>query len=104
MIESNVAPLGAEVEALLARVQAQTGVSRVDLVGKLLASQLADLADYSAWLDNIPKDQAALRERGKLLIHCYGPGSLVEDIKAIDPHYRTSAEIMALACGVNHDA
>lgn len=86
--------LGSEISAVILRVQAQTGIAPGELVSKLLAAQLADLASYSAWLDAIPPEQAELIERGRLLIHSYGPGSLEADIKTVDPHYRTAGEVM----------
>lgn len=100
MIKIDDEALGPEISAVLLRVQAQTGIAPGELVSKLLAAQLADLASYSAWLDAIPPEEADLIERGRLLIHSYGPGSLEGDIKTIDPHYRTVGEVMKT--GVRH--
>lgn len=78
--------------SLLRRLETHTGMSPSATLAKLFPAHLEELWEYLTWLDNLPEGDNPMRHRGELLIHSYGPRSLIDDIKTIDPLYRTPAE------------
>ena len=74
---------------LVARISEQTGLSAAAIVETMFNAHLADLHEYADWMDQLPEGNNPLRERGAYLLHSFGPGTLVDDIKQVDPTYRT---------------
>lgn len=79
-------PLTPEWDDLLTQVSEQTGLTAPKIIQKLLLAHFSDLVEYSTWLQQLPADSAKLKA-GRFLLHSYGPGTLVEDIKQLDPSF-----------------
>lgn len=77
---------------LLERLKKFTGMSPAQTVQKLIPSHLEELWVYLGWLEGLPEGPSKLRSLGTHLIHSYGPSSLIEDIKKIDPSFLTPNE------------
>ena len=74
---------------LLTRLQAFTGLSPAQTIQKIFPAHLTELWDYLHWLEEFPQEKNHL---GKFLIHNYGPTSLREEIKKLDPAYVPESE------------
>lgn len=77
---------------LLKRLEKFTGYSPAQTVAKLFPSHLEDLWNYVTWLESLPEEHSKLRSLGVRLLASYGPTTLTEDIKRIDPAYQTEGE------------
>lgn len=77
---------------LLTDLQALTGLSPAQTIQKLFPAHLEELHEYCAWLKQLPPGPSLQRTAGPYLLHSYGPDSLIEAIKKLDPAYRTGAE------------
>ena len=82
--------LDPEAFALLSSLGEQTGQSLSSIVNKLLGAHIADLSEYDHWLRQLP--DGPVKARGKYILHSYGPDTLVDAIKQIDPTYETYSE------------
>lgn len=78
--------------ALLRRLEAFTGLSPAQTIAKIFPAHLEELWSYLTWLESLPEGPSKLRSLGVNLLHSYGPTSLIQDIKRIDPAYETEAE------------
>lgn len=72
---------------LLTQLQALIGLSPAQIIQKLVPAHLEELFAYRAWLEQLPKDDGMLSKLGPHLLQSYGPTSLIQDIKRIDPGY-----------------
>lgn len=77
---------------LLTRLQKFTGLSPAQTIQKLLPSHLADLWSYLTWLEQLPKDCSKPNRLGSLLLHSYGPETLRQGIRELDPTYVSEVE------------
>lgn len=83
--------LDEDAAELIHRLHRLTGATTGEIIEKLLLAQLSDFWEYLTYLEQLPP--TGLRwERAVRLIHGYGPTTLVDDIKRIDPSYVTQAE------------
>ena len=80
---------------LLARLQTFTGLSPAATVQKLLPSHLEELWTYLTWLEQLPPGPSMTRSLGLNLIQSYGPDTLIDAIKKLDPTYKTEGEKFA---------
>jgi hypothetical protein len=80
---------------LLRELEKFTGLSPSQTVAKLFPSHLEELWAYLTWLEQLPNGPSRVRSLGCALLQSYGPSSLVEDIKRLDPTYQTEAEKLA---------
>jgi hypothetical protein len=80
---------------LLTRLQKFTGLSPAQAIQKLLPSHLPELFDYLTWLEKLPKDGSAKSQLGPFLMHNYGPDTLTQAIKKLDPAHQTEGEKFA---------
>lgn len=89
--------LDADSLELLRRIEKITAMSPSATLTKLLSSHLGELWTYVEWFEQLPDDAAskALQHRARYLPQNYGPGSLIDDIKELDPTYQTPAEKLA---------
>lgn len=89
--------MDADSMELLRRIEKITGMSPSAIVTKLFSSHLEELWVYVEWFEQLPDDAAskALQHRAKYLMQNYGPGTLIDDLKALDPTYQTPAEKLA---------
>lgn len=90
-------PLDESSIALLKRIESLTGSTAPQTIGKLWPSHLADLWEYVTWLEQLPEGPGRLRSLGENMLQSYGPETLVESIKRVDPAYVTEGEKSALA-------
>lgn len=81
--------------ALLKEVQEVSGMTPPQTIAKLWPSHMADLWEYVTWLKQLPPGPSRLRSLGRAMLQSYGPNTLVQNIKAIDPTYVTDAEKFA---------
>lgn len=82
--------------ALLRTLEKHTGLSPAQTLVKLWPSHLDDLWTYSTWLDQLPAGPSQRRSLGLNLLQSYGPETLREGIRRIDPSYQTEGEKFAL--------
>lgn len=80
---------------LLTRLQAFTGLSPAQTIQKLLPSHLEELHTYLAWLEQLQKDGSTKSQFAPFLLHNYGPDTLIQAIKRLDPTYVTEGEKFA---------
>jgi len=80
---------------LLRKIEALTGLSPGATVAKLFPSHLEELWSYVAWLESLPDSDHALRHQGLHLLQSYGPLTLIDDIKRLDPTFKTPGERFA---------
>ena len=80
---------------LLARLQAFTNLSPAQTIQKLFPSHLEELHTYLAWLEQLPKDKSLKSQLGPFLLQSYGPESLIDGIKKLDPTYETDGDKFA---------
>lgn len=87
----------ADTMALLRRIEDISSMSPGAFGAKLLAAHLEELWAYVEWYDGLPNDEGskAIQHRAKHLPQNYGPGTLIDDIKQIDPSYKTAGEKFA---------
>lgn len=81
---------------LLARLQAFTGLSPAQTIQKLFPAHLEELNEYLTWLEQLPPGPSLQRTVGPHLLQSYGPETLTQSIKNIDPNHVTEAEKLAL--------
>lgn len=81
---------------LLTRLQAFTGLSPAQTIQKLFPSHLEELHAYLAWLEQLPKGESLPNKLGPCLLQSYGPTTLIQDIKRLDPTFQTEGEKFAL--------
>lgn len=80
---------------LLKMLEEFTGFTPAQTISKLFPSHLHELWTYLTWLQELPEGPSRLRSIGCSLLQSYGPGSLIEDIKRLDPTYVTEGERFA---------
>ena len=80
---------------LLTRLQKFTGLSPAQTIQKLLPSHLTDLWGYLTWLEQLPKDGSKRAKLGPFLLPSYGPETLMEGVKQLDPTYVSEGEKFA---------
>lgn len=80
---------------LLRALETHTGLSPAQILVKLFPSHLEDLWTYREWLEQLPEGPSARRNLGVNLLQSYGPETLREAIRRIDPAYVTEAEKFA---------
>lgn len=80
---------------LLKKLEEFTGLTPVQTIGKLFPSHLEELWAYLTWLQQLPEGPSRLRSLGCSLLQSYGPNSLIQDIKKLDPTYVTEGEKFA---------
>jgi hypothetical protein len=73
---------------LLTRLQEFTGLSPAQTVQKLFPSHLKELHSYLVWLEQLPKDASLRSKLGPHLLQSYGPETLMESVKQLDPTYK----------------
>lgn len=78
--------------ALLRRIEALTGTTPPQTIAKLWPSHLPDLWEYVVWLEQLPQGPSRLRSLGRNMLQSYGPETLVQSIKNLDPTYVTEGE------------
>ncbi len=78
--------------ALLRALEKYTGLSPAQTLVKLWPSHLDDLWTYLTWLEQLPTGSSHRRSLGLNLLQSYGPGTLREGVKRIDPSYQTDGE------------
>jgi hypothetical protein len=81
--------------ALLKSLEKHTGLSPAQTMVKLWPSHLDDLWTYLTWLDQLPEGPSHRRSLGLNLLQSFGPETLREGIKRIDPSYQTEGEKFA---------
>lgn len=79
-------------EDLLNELQEYTNLSPAQTIQKLLPSHLEELHTYLAWLKQPTQVKSLKSQLGPFLLHSYGPESLIEGIKKLDPTYETEAD------------
>ena len=84
--------LDADSAELLESLATETGLTRGEIIAKLLPAHHEELWAYREWLRSVPPSETELHSRGVLLIHNYGPGNLIDDIAQIDPTFRAPAQ------------
>ena len=77
---------------LLKALEEFTGFTPAQTIAKLFPSHLHELWAYLTWLQGLPEGPSRVRSIGLSLLASYGPGSLIEDIKRLDPTYQTPSE------------
>lgn len=80
---------------LLKMLEEFTGLTPAQTVAKLFPSHLEELWAYVTWLQQLPEGPSRLRSLGCSLLQSYGPNSLIQDIKRLDPTYVTEGEEFA---------
>lgn len=80
---------------LLTRLQVFTGMSPAQTIQKLFPAHLHELWAYLTWLEQLPSDTSLQSKLGPHLLQSYGPESLVESIKKLDPTYQPEGEKFA---------
>lgn len=78
--------------ALLKRLEKFTGLSPAQTLTKIWPAHLRELWEYLTWLEQLPEGPSKRRSLGLNLIQNYGPDSLINDIKRIDPTYQFESE------------
>jgi len=68
-----------------------SGVKVAGIVSRLLGAHMSELAEYLEWMDAQAKGSRK-HEYGKNLLVSYGPESLVEAIRQIDPTWKFKCE------------
>lgn len=81
--------------ALLRALEEHTGLSPAQTLVKLWPSHLDDMWTYLTWLEQLPAGPSQRRSLGLNLLQSYGPSTLREGIRQIDPGYQTEAEKFA---------
>lgn len=84
--------LDEDVTELLIRLESFTGLSPAQTIQKLVPAHLGELWAYLTWLEQLPPDPSLQRNLGPFLLHSYGPETLIEGIKRIDPTFQTEGE------------
>ena len=84
-----------EETELLKRLKEFTGLSPAQIIQHLLPSHVPDLWSYLEWLEQLPKDGSKKSKLGALLLHSYGPETLMESVKHLDPTYQFSGDKFA---------
>lgn len=77
---------------LLKLVEIETGMSPAKVIGTLWPSHLEDLWVYVGWLQVLETRPSKARYLGRHLLQSYGPETLTEGIKRIDPTYQIPSE------------
>ena len=80
---------------LLTRLQTFTGLSPAQTIQKLFPAHLEELWAYLTWLEQLPSDASLQSKLGPHLLQSYGPESLLESIKKLDPTYQPEGEKFA---------
>jgi hypothetical protein len=86
---------------VLTQLQDFTNLSPAQTIQKLFPSHLAELNIYLDWLKQLPKDNSLKSQLGPFLLQSYGPESLIEGIKKLDPDYVASLDPI-LTSGTSH--
>lgn len=97
-------PLDESSIGLLKRIEMLTGSTAPQTIVKLWPSHLADLWEYVTWLEQLPEGPSRLRSLGENMLQSYGPETLVQSIKRIDPNYKTEAEASSARSSSGPDA
>lgn len=80
---------------LLNRLQTFTGMSPAQTLQKLWPSHLQELHEYLVWLEQLPPGKSLQRTVGPHLLQSYGPETLIQSIKSLDPSYVTEGDRLA---------
>lgn len=80
--------LDSDTMELLRRLQNFTKLSPAQTIQKILPAHLQELHAYLTWLEQLPKDKSLQADLGPYLLHGYGPETLIEGIKKLDPTYQ----------------
>lgn len=83
---------------LLKVLEGFTGSTPAQTVAKMFPAHLDELWEYRTWLEQLEKP-SRLYSLGCNLLQSYGPGSLIDDIKRLDPDYKTEGDKFAAALG-----
>ena len=81
-----------EETELFKRLKAFTGLSPAQAIQKLLPSHLEELWAYLAWLEKLSERPTNAQKLGPYLLQSYGPETLIQGIKHLDPTYETEGE------------
>lgn len=77
---------------LLTKLQRFTGLSPAQTIQKIFPAHLEELHAYLAWLEELPPGTTLKNKMGPHLLQSYGPESLIQSIKNIDPQYKAPGE------------
>lgn len=77
---------------LLKSLQAITKMSPAQIIQTIFPAHLHELYAYLAWLEQLPKDSSVASTMGPHLLRSFGPETLIQSIKRIDPTYQTPSE------------
>jgi hypothetical protein len=80
---------------LLKMMEEFTGFTPAQTIAKTFPAHLEEFWYYLTWLQQLPEGPSRLRSLGCSLLQSYGPNSLVEDIKRIDPEYKAESDKLA---------
>lgn len=87
--------LNEDSATLLHRLEEFTGLSPAQTIQKLFTAHFGELHDYLTWLEQLPKDGSAKSQLGPFLMHNYGPETLTQAIKKLDPGHLTESDKFA---------
>lgn len=80
---------------LLKMMEEFTGLTPAQTIAKIFPAHLEEFWTYLTWLKQLPEGPSRLRSLGCSLLQSYGPNSLIQDIKRLDPTYQTEGEKFA---------
>lgn len=83
---------------LLKNLETFTGLTPAQTVAKLFPAHLHELWEYLTWLQQLEKP-SRIYSLGRNLLASYGPSSLIDDIKRLDPDYKTEGDRFAAGLG-----
>lgn len=79
-------------EELVRKLSSETGVSSDGIISRVFGASMPQLSEYLTWMLTLEKG-SDLHQKGKNLVISYGPESLVEGIKRLDPEYQTLTQL-----------
>lgn len=77
---------------LLRRLEVHTELSPAQIIQKLFPAHLKELHFYADWLDQLPERPTKAQSIGRFLLQSYGPESLIESVKTLDPNYQADSD------------
>jgi hypothetical protein len=83
--------LDQEKTELFKRLNAKTGQSAAQIIQLLLPQHMKDLWAYLDYLEQLPEDGSKQSKLGPFLLQSYGPETLMESVKQLDPSYKPKA-------------
>lgn len=69
---------------LLASLHILTGLSPAQIIQKIFPAHLQELHAYRDWLRELPNNSSLKSTMGPLLLHSYGPESLIQGMEKLD--------------------